>query len=250
MPAKHGRRACAGCRGMRAKTDRIDAELIAPSMAFRPAAGPSLPREKMRFFRVLPSKRGQLAETRKRLLAQRLATLPCNTLSANGSRRLANWGRPICLRPWMPSCKACRMARSQSLRPGSSKPWLSYGELAAMASNLRSVPGIGPVASTMLSAEMPEPGQFSGEQAAALVGLAPRAHDSGVMHGKRAIGGGCRPLRHVMFQAALVARHHKPVLKVFADRLRDAGKTHKVLSTAVARTLVTIVNAFGTTRQK
>ncbi|SEO40986.1 Transposase IS116/IS110/IS902 family protein [Paracoccus alcaliphilus] len=70
---------------------------------------------------------------------------------------------------------------------------------------LRFIPGIGPVASTMLIAEMPEPGQISGEQAAALTGLAPIAHDSGTLRGKRAIGGGRRLLRHVMFQAALVS---------------------------------------------
>jgi transposase len=116
-------------------------------------------------------------------------------------------------------------------------------ELAATADILRSVPGIGPVASSMLIAEMPELGQISGEQAAALTGLAPIAHDSGAMRGKRAIAGGRRLLRHVMFQAALVASHHNPVLKLFADRLRAAGKPHKVVITAVARKLVTIVNA-------
>ncbi len=75
------------------------------------------------------------------------------------------------------------------------------------------------------------------------VGLAPIAHDSGAMRGKRAIGGGRRRLRHVMFQAALVASHHNPVLKVFADRLRAAGKPHKVVVIAVARKRVTIANA-------
>ncbi|MFG6661026.1 transposase [Sulfitobacter sp. 915] len=80
--------------------------------------------------------------------------------------------------------------------------------LAMTADILRSVPGIGPVVSTMLIAEMPELGQISGEQAAALTGLAPIAHDSGAMRGKRTIGGGRRLLRHVMFQAALVASHH------------------------------------------
>ena len=123
-------------------------------------------------------------------------------------------------------------------------------ELAATAAILRSVPGIGPVASTMLIAEMPELGQITGEQAAALTGLAPIAHDSGTLRGKRAIGGGRRMLRHVMFQAALVASHHNPVLKVFADRLRAAGKPHKVIITAVARKLVTVANALYKSRQK
>uniref|UniRef100_UPI001AEC4F1F transposase n=1 Tax=Roseovarius aestuariivivens TaxID=1888910 RepID=UPI001AEC4F1F len=122
--------------------------------------------------------------------------------------------------------------------------------LATTANILRSVPGIGPVASTMLIAEMPELGQITGEQAAALTGLAPIAHDSGAMRGKRAIGGGRRLLRHVMFQAALVASHHNPVLKRFADRLRAAGKPHKVVITAVARKLVTVANALCKTRQK
>lgn len=115
--------------------------------------------------------------------------------------------------------------------------------LAETARILRSVPGIGPVARTMLIAEMPELGQITGEQAAALAGLAPIAHDSGATRGKRAIAGGRRSLRHVLFQAALVASHHNPVLTAFADRFRAAGKPHKVIITAVARKLVTIANA-------
>ena len=121
--------------------------------------------------------------------------------------------------------------------------------LATTAGILRSVPGIGPVASTMLIAEMPELGLISGEQAAALTGLAPIAHDSGALRGRRAVGGGRRLLRHVMLQAALVASHHNPVLKSFGDRLRTAGKPHKVVITAVARKLVTIVNALCKSRQ-
>jgi transposase len=123
-------------------------------------------------------------------------------------------------------------------------------ELATTADILRSVPEIGPVASTMLIAEMPELGQITGEQAAALTGLAPIAHDSGAMRGKRAIGGGRRLLRHVMFQAALVASHHNPILKTFADRLRAAGKSHKVVITAFTRKLVTIVNTLIKSGQK
>lgn len=61
---------------------------------------------------------------------------------------------------------------------------------------------------------MPEPGQITGDQAAALTGLAPSTHNSRAMRGKRAIGGGRRLLRHVMFQAALVASYHTPVLNL------------------------------------
>ena len=121
--------------------------------------------------------------------------------------------------------------------------------LAETARILRSVPGIGPVASTMLIAEMPELGQISGEQAAALTGLAPIAHDSGALRGRRAIGGGRRLLRHVLFQAALLASYHNPVLRPFADRLRAAGKPHKLVVTAVDRKLVTIANALCKSQQ-
>ena len=66
---------------------------------------------------------------------------------------------------------------------------------------------------------------------------------------EKGIGGGRHLLRHVTFQATLVARHHNLVLKPFADRLRTAGKPHKVIITAVARKLVTIMNALCTSRQ-
>jgi len=126
----------------------------------------------------------------------------------------------------------------------------SDNHLSEMAIVLRSIPGIGPVASTMLIAEMPKIGTITGEEAAALTGLAPVAHESGTLHGKRAIAGGRRALRHVMFQAALVAAHHNPTLRGFPDRLRKAGKPHQVIITAVARKLVTIANALCRNRQE
>jgi len=121
--------------------------------------------------------------------------------------------------------------------------------LAKIAHILRSVPGIGPVASTTLIAEFPELGQITGEQAAALTGLASIPRDSGTLRGRRGVGGGRRQLRHLLFQAALVASHHNPLLKTFADRLRAAGELHKVIVTAVARKLVTIANAWCKSRQ-
>jgi len=84
-----------------------------------------------------------------------------------------------------------------------------------------------------------------GDQIAALAGLAPIARDSGSMRGKRSIGGGRGQVRHVLFQAALVAAQHNPVLRSFAKRLRERGKPHKVIITAVARKLLTIANAIA-----
>jgi len=228
-------KAFAASRGTRAKTDRIDAELIACFMAFRPDAGRTLPAKKLRLLRALTSKRSQLVETRKRLVAQ-----------IKAHRKL---GTAESFAVMDSDLKGLLDQQVAELEGQIEAVIASNTELTGTVKILRSIPGIGPVASTMLIAEMPELGQITGEQAAALTGLAPFAHDSGAMRGKRAIGGGRRLLRHVMYQAALVASYHNPVLKPFADRLRKAGKPHKVVSTAVARKLVTIANALCKARQ-
>ena len=235
LPPAHIK-AFAASRGTRAKTDRIDAELIARFMVFRPDAGRNLPHEKIRILRALASKRGQLVETRKRLLAQIKAheKLGFSAFFEATDSELKDL-----------------LDRQIGKLEGRIEQIIATEErLVSTASILRSVPGIGPVVSIMLIAEMPELGQITGEQAAALTGLAPFAQDSGAMRGKRAIGGGRRSLRHAMFQAALVASHHNPVLKTFADRLRTSGKPHKVVIVAVARKLITIVNALVKSQQK
>jgi len=229
-------KAFARSRGTRAKTDRIDAELIARFFAFRPDAGRRLPAEKLRLLRALTSKRAQIVEMRKRLLAQIRAHQKLGTAEMFDSVDTELKARLDCL------------IKELEARIGAAIS--SDALLAETAGVLRSIPGIGPVASTMLIAEMPELGTITGEQAAALVGLAPVAHDSGTLRGKRTIAGGRRALRHVMFQAALVAAHHNPSMKAFADRLRKAGKPHKVIITAVARKLVNLANALCKSRQK
>lgn len=229
-------KAFARSRGTRAKTDRIDAELIARFFAFRPDAGRRLPTEKLRSLRALTSKRAQIVEMRKRLLAQIRAHQKLGTAEMFDSVDSDLKARLDCL------------IKELEDRIGAT---LSGDVLLAeTAGVLRSIPGIGPVASTILIAEMPELGTITGEQAAALVGLAPVAQDSGTLRGKRTIAGGRRALRHVMFQAALVAAHHNPSMKAFADRLRKAGKPHKVIITAVARKLVNLANALCKSRQK
>ncbi|MCP4933913.1 MAG: IS110 family transposase [bacterium] len=229
-------KAFAASCGTRAKTDRIDAQMIARFMAFRPDAGRCLPAGKLRLLRALTSKRTQLVETRKRLLLQIKAQVKLDTtnLFADIDDALKT----------LLDCQIVELENQIETLIADDV------ELSRSVDILRSVPGIGPVASTMLIAEMPELGQITGEKAAALTGLAPIARDSGALRGKRVIAGGRRALRHIMFQAALVASHHNPVLKIFADRLRKAGKPHKVIITAVARKLVTIVNALCKSGQK
>lgn len=229
-------KAFAQSRGTRAKTDRIDAELIARFFAFRPEAGRSLPTEKIRILRALTSKRAQLVEMRKRLLAQ--------------IRAHQKLGTAAMFEDVDSELKHRIDSLIKELEDRITRAIASDHHLSETAIVLRSIPGIGLIVSTMLIAEMPEIRTITGEEAAALTGLAPVAHDSGTLRGKRAIAGGRRALRHVIFQAGLAAAHHNPDLKSFADRLRKAGKPHKVIIIAVTRKLVTISNALCKSRQK
>jgi transposase len=108
---------------------------------------------------------------------------------------------------------------------------------------LRSIPGLGPVASRTLLVALPELGRLGWRQVAALAGLAPFDDDSGTRQGQRYVKGGRADVRCVLYMAALAAVRHNPVLKAFKERLAKAGKKAKVILTAVARKLVVLANA-------
>ena len=108
---------------------------------------------------------------------------------------------------------------------------------------LQSVPGIGPIVSAVLLGELPELGSLSHKQIATLVGVAPLARDSGTLRGKRMIWGGRAPVRTALYLAALCGRRWNPQLQVFYERLVGAGKPKKVALIACARKLLTILNA-------
>ena len=108
---------------------------------------------------------------------------------------------------------------------------------------LRTVPGIGPIVSRTLLADLPELGQLNRKQIAALVGVAPLARDSGTRKGKRLVWGGRAPVRAVLYMGALVASRRNPVIRVFYLRLIAAGKPKKLALTACMRKLLTILNA-------
>ena len=108
---------------------------------------------------------------------------------------------------------------------------------------LASVPGVGPVVARTLIAELPELGTLDRTKIASLAGLAPYTRQSGQWKGKSMIGGGRDSVRCALFLAALVAARHNPVLKAFRDRLAAAGKPKMVALIAVARKLLTILNA-------
>ena len=203
--------------------------MIARFMQFRPEAGRGLPSENLRILRALTTRRAQIVDMRKRLSAQ-IAARRKQDIPADVEGMDADL--------W-----AMLDAQVGDLERRIDSVIAQEETTAAKARLLRSIPGIGPVSAAMLIAEMPELGQMTSGEAAAMTGLAPVPHDSGSMRGRRAIAGGRRALRHVLFQAALAATCHNPVLKPVAQRLKMRGKPHKLVIVAIARRLVTIANA-------
>jgi transposase len=108
---------------------------------------------------------------------------------------------------------------------------------------LRSMPGVGPVLTAALLAELPELGQLNRKEIAKLVGVAPLSRDSGRWRGKRSCWGGRAKVRRVLYMSTMAATLHNPVIREFYQRLVAAGKEHKVALTACMRKLLTIVNA-------
>lgn len=108
---------------------------------------------------------------------------------------------------------------------------------------LRSVPGVGPVTASAILVGLPELGRISRRQIAALVGCAPLNRDSGRSRGPRTTWGGRASIRQVLYMATLVATKRNPVIRVFYQRLRAAGKQPRVAIIASMRKLLTILNA-------
>jgi transposase len=211
--------------GKLAKTDAIDAAVLAHfGRAVRPQVRP-LPDETARALDALLDRRRQLVGMR---------TMEQNRLSAGPSGEVRR-DLEASLR-WLEK-RIAKLDEQLDERVRSSPVWKEKDDL------LRGVPGIGPVLSRTLLAGVPELGQMTNKQAAALVGLAPMADDSGRRRGPRRVAGGRGVVRAVLYMAAQSARRHNPVLKAFADRLAAAGKKPKVVLVAVARKLVVIANA-------
>lgn len=108
---------------------------------------------------------------------------------------------------------------------------------------LKSVPGVGDTTAATLIAELPELGELNRQQIAALVGVAPMNKDSGKQRGQRHVTGGRASVRKVLYMATLTARSYNPTIKAFAQRLKAAGKPFKVIMTACMRKLLTMLNS-------
>lgn len=211
--------------GKRAKTDPIDALVIARFAAdIRPEARP-LPDEMTQFLADLVARRRQIVEMlqgerqrEKRTKVKRVRKSLARLIGAL-EKELAELDREI----------------DDTVR--GSPAWREKEDL------LTSVPGIGPKTAYTLIAELPELGTLDRKTVASLAGLAPYTRQSGRWKGKSMIGGGRKHVRSAVFIAAMVACRYNKTLKAFYDRLLRAGKAKLPAIVAVARKLLTILNA-------
>ena len=214
----------ARARGILAKTDALDAQVLAHFAAtVQPPVRPR-PEAATRHLAALVTRRRQLrdmcvAEQQRRRQAHPAVRADIDAHLAVLKRRLARLDTQI--------------VRAVQATP----------TLRARAAWLRSIPGIGPVAAATLLAEVPELGTLNRKQVAALVGVAPFNRDSGAWRGRRAVWGGRAAVRAVLYMATLTACRRHPGLRAFYHRLLAAGKPPKVALTACLRKLVVLCNA-------
>lgn len=215
--------------GRLAKTDAIDARVLAAfAEAIRPEPRP-LRDEESEALRQLVARRRQLIEMRK-AEASRLETAVARVRS-DLVEHIA----------WLDAA----IAKADDDLDGiirQSPVWRADDEL------LQSVPGVGPVLSRTLLAELPEIGMLDRRKIAALAGVAPFNRDSGKMRGTRTIWGGRASVRSCLYMAATSGVRFNPVLRSAYRRFIDAGKPHKVALVACMRKLLTILNAMLRTR--
>jgi transposase len=218
-------RAFAKALGQRAKTDPIDAAVIAHfAEATKPQVRP-LPDEATRLLADLVARRRQIIDMigAERQREKRIALPRLKKSIARVVRMLEK--------------ELTEIDHDIDDAVRGSPAWREKEDLLA------SVPGIGPIIARTLIAELPELGQIGRKQIAALAGLAPFTRQSGQWRGRSFIGGGRKAVRTVLFMGAMVAKRHNPILKAFFDRLVAAGKPKMLALIAVARKLLTILNA-------
>lgn len=217
--------------GQLAKTDRIDAHVLALfAERVRPPVRP-LPDEALRMLDALLTRRRQLLEM---LVAERNRLAHALPPVKKDIQKHIRWLE-----------RRLSDVDSDLDRAVQESPvWRAKENL------LRSVPGIGPVVSRTLIADLPELGALNRKQVAALVGVAPLAKDSGTLRGRRLVWGGRAPVRAALYMGALIASRHNPVIRDFYQRLVAAGKPKKVALVACMRKLLTILNAMVRTNTR
>lgn len=214
----------AKAQGILAKTDKMDARLIAQFGVMMQPAVRALPSKNTRVFKDLVARKRQLMDARTQEL-NRQHKAPA-ALASTHRRLIKVLDNEIA---WVDD----RLAKAITHITEWQRPY----EI------MLSVPGIGNGVAFTLLGELPELGRLNHRQIAALCGLAPFNNDSGKMKGKRRIRGGRAPIRTVLYMAMLSAIQHNPVMKSFYQKLVAQGKHKKVALTACMRKMITILNA-------
>lgn len=210
--------------GKLAKTDRIDARILA---LFAERVRPEV--------RELKSEAAQALEA---LLARRRQILEMTQAERNRLEHARGAVRKDLLEPIRYLEKRLgKVDKELEERVQQSPLWKAKEDL------LRSVPGVGPVVSRTLIAELPELGRLTHKEIASLVGVAPFSRDSGTLRGKRRVWGGRASVRAALYMAAVVGVRRNAALKRFYERLRSTGKPDKVALVACMRKLLTILNS-------
>lgn len=210
--------------GKLAKTDALDAQVLARfGEALRPEPRP-LPDEETEVLGILLTRRRQLIE---------MLVMEKNRLAA--AKKMLRRDIEAHIQFLNTSLKDIDKDLHAALR--ASPAWRAKDDL------LQAVPGIGPVLSATLLGALPELGRLDRRQIAALVGVAPFNRDSGRQRGQRTISGGRASVRTAFYMATLTATRFNPVIRAFYDRLCKAGKPKKVALVACMRKLLTILNA-------
>jgi transposase len=214
----------ARARGVLAKNDRLDARLIAEYVAIMPTRVVQRDEAVERLAEVVTMRR-QLCDEHVTVENQ-AAHIEDALLRRLNKRRLTRLE-----------------ADTRLLDKRLAEMVATNAALAQRYELLTSMPGVGPVLAFTLIALLPELGQMSRKQIAALVGLAPYDFDSGKLRGHRSIYGGRMPVRNVLYMAALSGCRYNPALKAFHKRLAAADKKPKVVIVAVMRKMITTLNA-------
>lgn len=207
-----------------AKTDRIDAQMIAEfACRVQPRPTQKTPENQQRLDSLV-TRRRQLVGLRSMELARSHQAVD-RTAKQSIDKTLRFLNQQVTL-----------LDRAIAKLIDADEEWRAKRDL------IQSVPGVGPTTSAALVAELPELGRLNRQQIAALAGVAPFNHDSGKFRGQRRIRGGRSALRTALYMAAFVAKRYNPTIHNFAQRLHQAGKPYKVVLTACMRKLLTILN--------
>jgi transposase len=214
----------ANATGRLAKTDRLDARGLAHvAEAVRPTPRP-LPEAQAHALSALLTRRRQLVQ--RLTAARRRLQRASQRIGADIQAHVTGLERRL-----------ARTAADMAAAIHASPRWRAKDEI------LQRTPGVGPILSRTLVAEVPELGVLNRQERAALIGVAPFNRDRGTLRGQRAVWGGRAHVRAVLYMSTLAAVRHHAVLKAFDERLRAVGNAPKVALTACMRKLLTILNA-------